>query len=265
MKIVMVALLQVTFILHGVAFPNPTKEQSERFWQLYGENIRHLSSWKVMLSSRSDDRWGIPAYCELEKMGPEILPLVYQAWTTRVHDPILYDEDAEGIRIRRPLKHIDSAKDSLLGRLSSRITRTFTCHLTDVDFTWKEEGFVIRWQGGDEFSSMRTRFLLDEMRAAHRENRPKDEYRAKAHLAIMGIFAFPILFSELENGRDDVLVVFSELEKEPDFNPGNTREALLSWWRENRQRYALPKQSPNFKGTPGLEKWKRLEQPKSSR
>ena len=89
-----------------------------------------------------------------------------------------------------------------------------------------------------------------------------DERRALVQLADMGMFAFPTLFRELEGGWEDVLAVFGMLSECSRFKVENTRAALLAWWKANKARYALPKQSPNFGGRLALENWKRLEKPR---
>ena len=156
-------------------------------------------------------------------------------------------------------------KHLMLERLWSTITFQHTVKRGKGDFIWVGEKLITWWEGGDRFAAARAEFLMHEMREARQEGRSTDEKRALVQLADMGMFAFPVLFRELEDGQDDVLPVFKLLSESSKFKPGDTREALLAWWKENKTRYALPRQVSNFKGSLALEKWHRLERPKSRR
>ena len=265
MKVHLVIIVQAAFLLYCQAFPEPTKEQAKRFWQLYGECMRHASSCRIALLSYHDPLFDTPEYCELERSGTEILPLIYEAWNKW---PCVATNTSTTTAAGSDI-HAEAVRRLILGRLWVGITHQ--CSKDKIEIPWSDS-FSSWLEGGEEFAEARATFLLDEIRAAIRENRRNDECRARGAMTFMGIFAFPYLFKTLETGQEPELLlsVFSSMMWESkrrvtDGRPEITREALLSWWRENRQRYALPKQSPNFKGTPGLEKWKRLEQPKSSR
>ncbi|MCQ2395720.1 MAG: hypothetical protein MJ249_15680 [Kiritimatiellae bacterium] len=119
-------------------------------------------------------------------------------------------------------------------------------------------GVVYVWEGGAEFEDEQISFLLSEMRLAAKEGRKNDKLVVQQIISCEGIFSFPKLFAELEAGHEDVvdilkLVRWSEKERPKSFRV----KALLSWWAENKEKYALPHQSPNFKKTKNIHNWKR--------
>ena len=181
---------------------------------------------------------------------------MYQARISRYYSPEYNDAMTQSERLTL------MADDIMLEKLWTTITFQHTVKRGKGDFIWAGENLITWWEGGDKFAAARAEFLLHEMREARQEGRTTDERRALVQLADMGMFAFPTLFPELEAGREDVLAVFKMLSECSRFKVENSREALLAWWKENRKRYALPTQSPNFKGTLALEKWQRLERPK---
>ena len=236
----------------------PTDERVKWFWREYDKFKQQCKASKpradAILFARFDD---YPAYIELEKSETDVLPLIYQARIARLCHPMKLGTTSQVDRLSL------MANDMMLEKLWPVITFQHTVKRGKGDFIWAGENLMTWWEGGDKFAAARAEFLLHEMRAAKQECRFMDEKRALVQLADMGMFSFPTLFPELEAGQGDVLVVFKLLSENSRFKPGDTREALLTWWGMNKKRYALPTQASNFKWPLALEKWKHIEQPRS--
>ena len=163
-------------------------------------------------------------------------------------------------RVRGNLKEYESL--SLLYYLWDAIT--FQGRFQNPDFPWVDETIAKVWEGGAEIENARAEYLLCEWRAAREEVRTNDVCRAKSALVSLGLFAFPTLFNELQSGHDDVVELLeavrwrSRWRKELNTDPkAFDRQTLLDWWAANKKAYELPRQSPDFRGSADLWKWKR--------
>lgn len=238
-------------VLGASAFPSPTKTQAERFDRLYEESVRFAMSPKVLVSSDFFAGLNSEAYRELEKFDLEVLSLIYEKSKA--------NEDSFA---QKRISELESyARIRILYSLWASITHSGRFRHRPV---WM--GIPIRevWEGGDIIAAERTAFLLGEMREAEKDGRVIDKRRAIETLPELGIFALPTLFQELEAGHNDVTNVLrgvewrSRLRTPKDIGPkAFDRQSLLDWWAANKKMYELPRQSPNFKGSADLWKWKR--------
>ncbi len=244
-------------VLSANAFLCPTGVQSERFDRLFEESIRFALSPKVLISSKALQGLNGDAYRELELSGTEALELIYK----KVRGVEEGNSSSEAFtRIRGNLKEYESL--SLLYYLWNAIA----CQgrFQDQDFPWVDETISKVWEGGAGIWNARAEYLLSEWRVACGEGRTNDALRAKGAVASLGLFSFPTLFNELQAGHEDVIELLesvrwrSRWRKELDTDPkAFDRRTLLDWWAANKKAYELPRQSPDFKGSADLWKWKR--------
>ena len=245
----------ILLALNAMAFPKASEEEEQRFQKLFREWLEDNSSRRVSWSSRMSDRLSSPAYKQLCDFGPEIIEL-------------LYNEMASGTVVRAVLeeKKYESLEvgmnwDFMVGKLWTSHTLCYTTKFIGVDSIWGDEPDDSIWEGGDVIANTRAAFLVKEMRIAKEEKRHIDARRAIGNLQRMGVFAFPVLFGELEQGHDDVVEVLAAEEWRSQDKPVLTKEGLLDWWKKNSKKYGLPPMSPKFRGTAQLEKWERIESP----
>lgn len=218
------------------AFPRPSEEHVKVFNSLVAECVAFQRRPEILLSSSGFVHRECQAFIKLrEYCGLESLELIYGAMK---HSKGMNHHDL------RPL--ID-----LWGEIS---------HHRCVNWVipWNPVGVVYVWEGGAEFEDEQISFLLSEMRLAAKEGRKNDKLVVQQIISCEGIFSFPKLFAELEAGREDVvdilkLVRWSEKERPKSFRV----KTLLAWWAENKEKYALPRQSPDFKKTKNIHNWKR--------
>ncbi len=219
-----------------VAFPRPSNEQVEVFNSLVAECVAFQRKPEVALSSMSYLHQKCPAYIELkERCGLESLELIY------------------GVLKKSPSR--DSIDYTPLISLWGDLT-----HHRCVNWIipWNPVGVVYVWEGGAEFEDEQISFLLSEMRLAAKEGRKNDKLVVQQIISCEGIFSFPKLFAELEAGHEDVVDILKLVRWSAKERPKSFRvKALLAWWAENKEKYALPRQSPDFKKTKNIHNWKR--------
>lgn len=238
-------------VLGADAFPHPTEAQEKRFDRLYEESVNFALSPNVLVSSRAFEELNSEAYRELEKFDLEVLSLIYEK----------SKENEDSFSKQRISEFEFYARIRILYSLWASITHSGRFQHRPV---WM--GVPIRevWEGGDVIAAERTAFLLREMRESEKDGRVIDKRRAIETLPELGIFALPTLFQELEAGHNDVTNVLkgiewkSRLRMALDVGPNAfDRQSLLDWWAANKDAYELPRQSPDFKGSADLWKWKR--------
>ena len=235
MKTVLLVLLLFS-TLAGYSFPHPSKEHVEVFNSLVAECVAFQRRPEVALSASAFLHQKFSPYIQLQnRCGLESLELIYG---------VLKKSLGHNRHDYRPL--VDLWSD-------------ITCDgCADWIIPWNPVGIVYAWEGGAEFEDEQISFLLSEMRLAAKEGRKNDELVAKQIISCEGIFSFPKLFAELEAGREDVVDILKLVRWSAKERPNSFRvKALLDWWAENKEKYALPQQSPDFKKTKNIHNWKR--------
>ena len=246
------SLLVVLPFCPVVAFPVPTTEQKAKFNDAYARSVQYAMSPKVLISSDAYAALNSEAYRELEKFDLEVLSLIYEK--SKENEDSFSKKQISGFEFY--------ARIRILYSLWASITHNGMFRRRPV---WMG-GVPIReiWEGGDVIAAERTAFLLREMREAEKDGRVIDKKRAIETLPELGIFALPTLFQELEAGHNDVTNVLKGVEWESRLRrpldvglKAFDRQSLLDWWAANKKAYELPRQSPDFKGSADLWKWKR--------
>lgn len=235
------------------AFPRPTEAQKAEFDRLYGECLRFAASDKALVLSYAYPELHCEAYQELELFGTEILEHIYR----------------KVMELEAGNPHYENASPLSQARRSRVLYLLWTAvacqgQARNKLFPWRDEPIAKEWEGGAEIWNARTEYLLAEWRAACAENRTNDVCRAKGAIASLGLFSFPTLFNELQAGHDDVVDLLEAVGWRSRWRRGVEadpkafdRRTLLDWWAANRTAYELPRQSPGFKGSADLWKWKR--------
>lgn len=239
----LVSLFMILLSVSACAMPAASPADTNRFERLYEEGCRFANSESVRFSAdfffkvRDSD-----AFRELSKMGTKAIPLL----AGRI---LRNDNQSEASAIRSNL-------DGLFEfHLWCEITRL--SHVVQ-DNPWADDSLATSWKGGRELAEQRIRFLLSEMRIAEKERREIDFSRAQTAIVSQGVFAVEPLFDVLEYGAEDVVAVLSEFSWIREECPSATRDELLAWWQENKERFSLPEKQHGFRVEPHFEKWERL-------
>jgi hypothetical protein len=110
---------------------------------------------------------------------------------------------------------------------------------------WCGEPLWIRWYGGYEFSQERFDFLYNLLLQKRKEKDESKMMMINEALRSQGIFMLSFLMEKIIEGDHELLPIVQKMfNKFGNELKGKSKEDILAWWKDNKEKYQLPPKDP---------------------